>query len=530
MNGFVYMTDKLTRFIHDHKPIAAVAVVYAVMFVLAGVNSIVAYESLANINLHGIVGVLANAVCVACYLTLPLLILGRWSLVAYCVSLPVIVFLDAVLLFVYLQFHFQLDGSWLGIVLASDPREVRWFISEYLFYAIGGGVVVSLVCWILSKLLECASEMSARARLILLAGMVACITIVHCVVGFSWDNQCAVYLVKDSFKAFDGQRRLANLKRNPELPADLHLLDDSVTNVLGVLVVGESSTRNHWHLYGYPRNTTEGMDALGDEIFVFENLKAAASYTSKALTYLLTAATVETEVQYQFTLPQAMTAVGFDVRLLSNQRRWGRWDGTTQYAFAGCREMRFLADDSSLNQSHYDMELVDLLKQSLTSSVGCNVRIMHLMGSHDPAAFYYPPDEAVFPVPKIEPGLNSRMKEDAQLRINHYDNSIAYTDKVLARVVDLLKQHNGPSFMIYVSDHGESPDQPKWRVATDPSVWEIPMIVWVSEDYRKCFPDVCEKLGRARKSRLQSDQLLYGLLHIAGISAGGGATTFCRLI
>ena len=40
---------------------------------------------------------------------------------------------------------------------------------------------------------------------------------------------------------------------------------------------------------------------------------------------------------------------------------------------------------------------------------------------------------------------------------NAYDNTIAYTDKVLADLIDLLAMQEGLSTsLIYVSDHGES--------------------------------------------------------------------------
>lgn len=82
--------------------------------------------------------------------------------------------------------------------------------------------------------------------------------------------------------------------------------------------------------------------------------------------------------------------------------------------------------------------------------------VLHQMGSHGPAYYKrYPPRFEKFrPVCKT-----NQLEECSGEEINNaYDNTILYTDYVLANIIGLLKK-NGAEFetaMLYVSDHGES--------------------------------------------------------------------------
>jgi glucan phosphoethanolaminetransferase (alkaline phosphatase superfamily) len=79
--------------------------------------------------------------------------------------------------------------------------------------------------------------------------------------------------------------------------------------------------------------------------------------------------------------------------------------------------------------------------------------------------------------------------------------------------------------MVYLSDHGESPDSKTWRTATDPDVWEVPMVIWLSDEYRLRFPETAAAVAAAVGKPLQSDQLLTGFLHLTGVRGCGVGTS-----
>lgn len=60
-----------------------------------------------------------------------------------------------------------------------------------------------------------------------------------------------------------------------------------------VLVIGESTTRQHMSLYGYTRPTTPKLEALRGQLTVFNEVFASRPYTIEALQQILTFADQE---------------------------------------------------------------------------------------------------------------------------------------------------------------------------------------------------------------------------------------------
>ena len=60
-----------------------------------------------------------------------------------------------------------------------------------------------------------------------------------------------------------------------------------------------------------------------------------------------------------------------------------------------------------------------------------------------------------------------------------------------------------------------------WRLQTDDDLWEVPFIVWTSNEFKERFPEKIDALRRASRLPLQSDQLLYGILSFCGVEGLG---------
>lgn len=104
----------------------------------------------------------------------------------------------------------------------------------------------------------------------------------------------------------------------------------------------------------------------------------------------------------------------------------------------------------------YDQVLVDQLAARIDGFQSSTVVVLHMLGSHGPAYYRRYPAEAEIFKPACR---TSNFSECTQQEIiNAYDNTILYTDKILAEIIDLLKSKEGEfaSSMIYMSDHGES--------------------------------------------------------------------------
>ena len=112
--------------------------------------------------------------------------------------------------------------------------------------------------------------------------------------------------------------------------------------------------------------------------------------------------------------------------------------------------------------------------------------------------------------------------------IDVYDNSIAFTDSFLGDVLERLKQMRRPVFLVYFSDHGETPRSANWRHPTDPDLTAVPLVVWLSPEYRAAFPDVVAEIKRKAREPLSLDRLQTILLPLARVVAGGSGVPLVR--
>ncbi len=106
------------------------------------------------------------------------------------------------------------------------------------------------------------------------------------------------------------------------------------------------------------------------------------------------------------------------------------------------------------NGECWDDILLDRLDGWLKTVNGDAVLVLHQLGSHGPAYYARYPDAYKIFQPDCRSSEFSKCHRDEI--INAYDNTIVYTDHVLASIIDrlaALQDKISPS-MIYMSDHG----------------------------------------------------------------------------
>ena len=118
---------------------------------------------------------------------------------------------------------------------------------------------------------------------------------------------------------------------------------------------------------------------------------------------------------------------------------------------------------------------------------------------------------------------------DAELKykdnlINAYDNSIRYTDNFLARLIRMLQEQDIDVAMLYTSDHGEDifdDDRHLFLHASPvPSYYQIhvPFLVWMSDNYRKNYPDLLKNAEINRQKNISSSASFFQtMLELGGI-------------
>src|SRR5437868_4973836 len=149
------------------------------------------------------------------------------------------------------------------------------------------------------------------------------------------------------------------------------------------------------------------------------------------------------------------------------------------------------------------------------------VLVLHQMGSHGPAySRRSPPDRKPF---QPECTTNVLQQCGHEALINAYDNSIAYTDHVLAQAIDWLSRQadRHAPVLLYVSDHGESLGENNlylhglpYAVAPREQT-HVPMVLWLGS--RQGWQADC--LQRQRDAALSHDHLFHTVLGLAGVRA-----------
>jgi lipid A ethanolaminephosphotransferase len=147
-----------------------------------------------------------------------------------------------------------------------------------------------------------------------------------------------------------------------------------------------------------------------------------------------------------------------------------------------------------------------------------------MMGSHGPAYYKRYPVRFEHFKPACRESQFSRCSKD-QI-VNSYDNTIVYTDHVLAELITLLQAEDRqgmPTALIYLSDHGESLGESNLYLhgmpyAIAPKVQKhIPMLLWLSPKYQQAFAvDTACVAGKGQQS-VSQDNLFHSVLGLLDI-------------
>jgi len=247
-----------------------------------------------------------------------------------------------------------------------------------------------------------------------------------------------------------------------------------------VLVIGESARRQNFSLYGYNKNTNPLLSAEKN-LFHFE-ASSCATYTTAGVKCILEH--TNSDDLYEI-LPNYLYRN--NVEVIWRTTNWGE----PPVHIKNYQNKEYLMKDCQGEGCNYDEILLTGLKEQILHSKKNKVLIvLHTSTSHGPLySKKYPSRfESFKPVcNSVELGKCSQ-----QELMNAYDNTIVYTDYILSKIIDDLKElKEYKSTMIFVSDHGESLGEKNLYMHGVPlsiapkEQYEIPFIVWVSDNSKQ---------------------------------------------
>ena len=506
----------ILKWIGDGRQVLCSTLILVIMMVLVTADHLLTYSDILSMNLFGWAWVLMSAFPWAIAGLIPLWVLGGYSRYLYVPFFLSLFVVEGVEWFVLLNFNMLIDGDLVGIIAGSSWNEMMWFVKQYFgFHTILVIGVIVAVVYGFARIIILLRDFRVNATTLGFAFFALCVFVYGSSImnnGLDvFDKRPTLHMISDSIGCFHSFTLLAEMKKHPCFPMDIHVSSET-DEVVGVFVLGESATRSHWGLYGYDRDTTPNMSRRKDELVRFDDLVTPAGTTAESMRYLFTTRTVESDDDLRYTMSQALRRAGFEVSCFSNQSRWGKWDGEESFDFADCEPMEFMDEIGETNK--YDEVLIKHLERTLNQDAKRQVVFLHLAGGHAPCVSGYPHQGALFPTETEE---EITYMSNPKLSKNHYDNCIWYTDKILESVIQLLEQKGKPCWLVYLSDHGETPSAQSWRTATDRDLWDVPFVIWMSKAFTEKYPDRVSRLTSAKARELQTDQLFYGLLDFAGV-------------
>ncbi len=405
----------------------------------------------------------------------------------------------------------MLSADILMTLFQTNPAEVMDYISEQnqlLWWSANTVLLLGTVLFLVFcfRLKSCRQNCRKPALITLL--LLAYLSV------FSLPRlqlNCAVTTaanMKATLKGFaEYQASLGERKaRLQELQKILHSSSDGVY----MLVLGESTTRDHMHAYGYTRPTTPWLDKelSNPQALIFQNAYSNHVHTIPSLLYILTQQNQYNDLKLKdaYSVIEIAKAAGYQTYWLSNQKKYSVSD-TPLTTIAQSADKAHYINDYTGNKSvsvYTDEKLAEFLPD-LSRSPKALV-IVHLMGCHSLYTDRYTEKFAVF--------------SDSSEKVDTYDNCILHNDYVLEQLYGNISR--APNFMgwFYLSDHGEEPDL---NLAHESSKFtfqmsHIPLVMIFSEKFKQQKPDVYKALQEHKNSAWSSDLMFNAMLDILGIS------------
>ncbi|GAB2504096.1 phosphoethanolamine transferase [Lysobacter humi (ex Lee et al. 2017)] len=253
-----------------------------------------------------------------------------------------------------------------------------------------------------------------------------------------------------------------------------------------VVVIGESARAASFALDGYGRNTTPELRRL--PLVNFRHVTSCGTNTATSLPCMFSilgrAHYDESAARHSENVLDVLRHAGFDVVWLDNNTgSKGLAARGREVALAAAHERAWCHDDGC-----WDGILVEHLEALLPTLRRDTVVVLHMLGSHGPAYYErYPPAFARF-TPECRVNELQRCTRD-QI-VNTYDNTIAYTDHVLAGAIrTLAAAPRVDGLLWFVSDHGESTGESglylhgaPYVIAPDQQT-HVPMMMWASPQF-----------------------------------------------
>ena len=303
-----------------------------------------------------------------------------------------------------------------------------------------------------------------------------------------------------------------------------------------ILVLGETARSKNFGINGYERDTTPQLSSLkknldqSGELTSQTNAWSCGTTTAISLpcmfSHLGKSAFENKQADYE-NLIDVLDKAGLAVIWLENQSGCkGICDRVYRAATQKSQDPELCSTGECFDEimlKNLDARLREVPFDKLSKGA---VVVMHQMGSHGPAYYKRSPEA----LKKFKPECaNNALQECSRAEVvNAYDNSIAYTDYFLSKVVAMLQSKAATiqGGMLYVSDHGESLGENNLYLhglpyAIAPDVQKhVPWISWFANDFIGRHNLDTDCMASRTDQKISHDNYFHSVLGLMDVQTG----------
>ena len=407
-------------------------------------------------------------------------LLGAWTL-AFTLDLGVKAFLVSI-------FQTKPDAVLiLDAVSNTNAAESAEFAAQY-GQQIALYVVVAVTFFGVLLLLQRARGTPTRRASRIVIGWLALFAIAHLNPTFARSNPLVFWPQQvEQFDDFQDKLLLIGSKRvqaAAALPAWAPRYTGSAQQTVAV-VIGESTNRWNWQLYGYERATTPDLMAQRDGLLVFRDVISGTSGTVSSFRMMMTrkahAQALDDEAEPSTVM--LAKAAGYKTFWISNQH-----DRYINPRFADEADVvRIVNVGGGRGDRKLDEGVLPHWREALADPAPRKLIIVHLLGAHPHYEMRSP--EAFKRFSGVDDTVARQLRDAGRstwtrLQRDSYDNAMLYQDHVIGTLLRSFKQSvtDRSGAFVFTSDHAQEVGHTRdfaGHTASEPG-HTVPFLVWLS--------------------------------------------------
>ncbi|MGL6336868.1 phosphoethanolamine transferase [Aeromonas jandaei] len=472
-------------------------------------------------------------------ISLPILLVAALNFVFIPFSIPyfikpfftILILLSSVVSYTMMKYRVLFDQTMIQNIFETNQNEAF----SYINLPIIGWIVIS---GILPSVLLFAVDIEYPKRWFIgiakrIASMLASFLVICVIAGLYYQDYVSVGRNNPNLQREIVPANFVNstfkyvYKRYLAEPIPFTTLGDDATRTVSkekptlmFLVIGETARGKNFSMNGYEKDTNAFTSKI-QNVISFQDVRSCGTATAVSIPCMFS-----NMGRKDYDDNQARNSEGLlDVLQKSGiSVYWKENDG-------GCKGVCDRVPHVEINPKDYpqlcdkntcyDEVLLQNIDDEIAQMKGDKLVALHLIGSHGPTYYKrYPDVHRVFQPDCPRSDIENCSNEEL---VNTYDNTIRYTDFVIAEMIKKLKSYEDKynTSLLYVSDHGESLGAmglylhgTPYKFAPDDQT-RVPMQVWMSPGL---IADKGIDLGCMQKiaqsSRFSHDNLFSSMLGI----------------